>query len=115
MFLSSYLVDRFVGIFAEVKLVIHDRRLRGVDDVYLLGRIDLIRHAIHSEEMWVKAAMGGTLIGTGNRNKKLNKAAVRAAQAIGLIDVDYGDDNSREPLNVLQHLTSYYLKQKLGV
>ena len=37
----------------------------------------------------------------------------RAAKAIGPIDVDYGDDNSCEPLDVLKHLTSDYLKKKL--
>ncbi len=88
---------------------------KGMDDAYLLGRIDHIRHAIHGEEMWVRGAMGGALIGIGKRTKKLNKAAVRAAKAIGPIDIDYGHDNSCEPLDVLKHLTSDYLKKKLQV
>ena len=87
---------------------------KGMDDDYLLGRIDHIRQAIEGEEMWVRAAMGGALMGIGKRNKKLNKSAVRAAEAIGLIDLD-GEENSCEPLNVLKHLTSDYLKRKLGV
>ena len=87
---------------------------KGMDDDYLLGRIDHIRQAIEGEEMWVRAAMGGALMGIGKRNKKLNKAAIRAAKTIGPIDLDYGDDNRCEPLNVLKHLTSDYLKKKLA-
>jgi hypothetical protein len=88
---------------------------KGMDDAYLLRCINHIRNAIHGEEMWVREAMGCALMGIGKRNKKLNKAAIRAAKSIGPIDIDYGDDNSCEPLNVLKHLTSDYLKQKLGV
>ena len=88
---------------------------QGMDDAYLLRRINHIRNAIHGEEMWVREAMGCALMGIGKRNKTLNKAAIRAAKSIGPIDIDYGDDNSCEPLDVLKHLTSDYLKQKLGV
>jgi hypothetical protein len=52
-------------------------------------------------------------MGIGKRNKTLNQAAIRAAKAIGPVDIDYGDDNSCEPLDVLKHLTSDYLKKKL--
>ena len=44
----------------------------------------------------------------------IRKAAIRAAKAIGPVDIDYGDDNSCEPLDVLKHLTSDYLKKKLA-
>jgi len=90
------------------------KNIKSMDDAYLLGRIDHIRDAIHGEEMWVREAMNGALMGIGRRNKKLNKAAIRAAKAIGPVDVDYGDDNSCEPLDVLKHLTSDALKKKLG-
>jgi hypothetical protein len=53
-------------------------------------------------------------MGIGKRNKKLNAAAIKAVKAIGLVDVDYGDDNSCEPVDVLKHLTSDYLKQKFA-
>ncbi len=89
------------------------KNIKEMDDPYLLGRIDHIRRAIHGEEMWVREAMGGALMGIGKRNKKLNKAAISAAKAIGPIDIDYGDDNSCEAVNVLKHLTSDYLKKKL--
>lgn len=85
---------------------------KGMDDEYLLGRIDHIQKAIHGEEMWVREAMNTALLGIGKRNKTLNKAAIRAAKAIGPVDIDYGDDNSCEPLDVLKHLTSDYMKSK---
>ncbi len=88
------------------------KKVKGMDDAYLLERIDHIRDAIHGEEMWVRESMSGALMGIGKRNKKLNKAAIRAAKAIGPVDVDYGDDNRCEPLDVLKHLTSDYLKKK---
>ncbi|MEK6234213.1 MAG: DNA alkylation repair protein [Planctomycetales bacterium] len=90
------------------------KNVDGMDDDYLLGRVRHIQDAVHGEEMWVREAMSGALIGIGKRNKKLNKAAIRAAKAIGPIDVDYGDDNRCEPVDVLKHLTSDYLKKKLG-
>ncbi len=91
------------------------KKIAGMDDTYCLERIAFIQEELQGEEMWVREAMGGALMGLGKRNKKLNKAAVRAAKAIGPIDVDYGPDNSCESLDVLKHLTSDYLKKKLGV
>ena len=88
---------------------------RGMDDDFLLERIDHSQSAIHDEEMWVRESMLTALMGVGKRNKKLNKAAIRAAKTIGPVDIDYGDDNSCEPLDVLKHLTSDYIRQKLGV
>lgn len=88
---------------------------KGMDDDFLLERINHIQEVIHDEQMWVRESMLGALMGIGKRNKKLNKAAVRAAKAIGPVDIDYGDDNSCEPLDVLKHLTSDYLRKKLGV
>ena len=89
------------------------KKVKGMDDDYLLERIDYIRDHIHGEEMWVQEAMNSALMGVGKRNKALNKAAVAAAKAIGPVDIDYGDDNSCEPLDVLKHLTSPSLKAKL--
>ncbi len=85
------------------------------DDSFFLQNIQRIRNSIHSEQdMWVRESMNGALMGIGKRNKVLNDAAIKAVKAIGPVDVDYGDDNSCEPLDVLKHLTSDYLKQKLG-
>ncbi len=88
---------------------------KGMDDKYLLERIAHIEANIHDEEMWVREAMNTALMGIGKRNPKLNKAAVRAAKKIGPVDIDYGDDNSCEPLDVLKHLTSDYVLKKFAV
>ena len=86
----------------------------GMDDAYLMERIDHIQQHIHGEEMWVREAMNTALMGIGKRNKQLNQAAVRAAKAIGPVDIDYGDDNSCEPLDVLKHLTSDHVTTKFA-
>ena len=88
---------------------------KGMDDEFLLVLIDRIKHEIKDEDMWVRESMNTALMGIGKRNKKLNKAALRAAKAIGPVDIDYGDDNSCEPLDVVKHLTSDYLKKKLKI
>ena len=90
------------------------KNVNGMDDAWFVVCIDHIRDTIHGEEMWVRESMNEALMGIGKRNRKLNKAAIRAAKAIGPVDIDYGDDNSCEPLDVLKHLTSDYLKKKLG-
>ncbi len=87
---------------------------KGMDDDYLLGRIDHIRTIIREEEMWVRESMATALMGVGKRNQVLNDAAIKAAKEIGPIDVDYGDDNSCEPLDVLKHLTSDYVQKKFN-
>ena len=90
------------------------KKVKGMDDDYLLGRIAHIQDTIHDEDMWVREAMNTALMGMGKRNRELNHAAIRAAKAIGPVDIDYGDDNRCEPLDVLKHLTSDYLREKLG-
>ena len=85
------------------------------DDGFFMECIDRIQTSIHDDkDMWVRESMNGALMGIGKRNRKLNKAAIKAVKAIGPVDIDYGDDNSCEPLDVLKHLTSDYIKQKLG-
>lgn len=89
------------------------KNIKGMDDAFCLSRIDHIERAIRDEDMWVREAMGTALMGIGKRNKTLNRAAVRAVKAIGPLDIDYGPDNSCEPLDLLKHLTSDYLRKKL--
>jgi len=86
---------------------------KGMDDDYLLDRIAHIRAEIDGEETQVRAAMGGALLGIGKRNKMLNQAVLDAAEQFG--PISYGDDNNCEPLNLVKHMTSDYLKKKLGV
>ena len=90
------------------------RNIKAMDEAYFMDTIAEIQDKIDDETKWVKAAMAGALMGIGKRNKRLNKAAVAAATEIGPIDIDYGPDNNCEPLDVLKHLTSDYLKQKFA-
>ena len=87
---------------------------KGMDEEFLLDRIAHIREEIHDEEMWVRESMAGALLGIGKRSKRLNRAAISAAKAIGPLDIDYGEDNSCEPIDLLKHFTSDYLKKKLA-
>ncbi|WP_153558703.1 DNA alkylation repair protein [Roseimaritima sediminicola] len=85
---------------------------KGMDDAYLLAQIERIEQTIAQQPMWVREAMGTALMGIGKRNPTLNKAALKAARRIGPLDVDYGDDNRCEPLDIVKHLTSDHLKVK---
>ena len=90
------------------------KNVKGMDDAFYLARIERIRTTIRGEEMWVRESMNLALMGIGKRNQVLNQAAIAAAKEIGPVDIDYGDDNRCEPLDVLKHLTSDYLRKKLG-
>lgn len=85
------------------------------DDDYLVECIDYIRDYVHEEEMWVRESMCWAMIGIGLRSKKLNKLAVKAAKAIGPVEIDYGDNNSCEAPNMVKHLTGAWVKKKLGL
>ena len=82
-----------------------------LDDVFFLGYIVHIQDELKNEENWVRDAMSAALMGIGKRNRILNTAAIRAAKAIGRIEVEYGD-NGCKPLDVLKHLTTNRLRSK---
>jgi len=88
-----------------------NKKNKALDDAYFLGYLERIQKSIHDEENWVRDAMNAALLGVGKRNPSLNKAAIRAAKAIGPVQVDYGD-SSCEPVDVLKHLSSDHLKKK---
>jgi 3-methyladenine DNA glycosylase AlkD len=81
------------------------------DDAFFLESIEHIRKTFDDEGRSVRASMGGALMGIGKRNATLNAAALKLAREIGPIQFD--DD--LEPLDVVKHLTSDYLREKLGV
>ena len=58
-------------------------------------------------------SMAGALMGIGKRSKKLNAAALRVARKIGPIDFD--PDGGCDPMDPTKHLTSDYIKKKLGL
>lgn len=90
-----------------------DKKDKRLTDEFFLGCIDRIGRTIAKEENRVRVGMGGALMSIGKRNKKLNAAAVKAARAIG--PIDFSEDGRKcEPMDVLKHLTSDYLRNKLG-
>jgi 3-methyladenine DNA glycosylase AlkD len=91
-----------------------DKKDKRLTDEFFLGCLEKIGNTISREENSVRVGMGGALIGIGKRNKKLNAAAIKVATAIGPIHFSDGDKQC-EPMNVLKHLTSDYLRTKLGM
>ena len=51
--------------------------------------------------MGVCEATCNALMGIGNRNLRLNKKATATVKAISPIDIDDGDDNRCEPVDIL--------------
>lgn len=99
------------GLLYEVS---KSKKKNAPDDAFFLERIAYISTSFSGENITVKGAMGGALVGIGKRNAILNAAALKVARVIGPIQI--GSDNSNcEPFNVVKHLTSDYIKKKLGV
>jgi 3-methyladenine DNA glycosylase AlkD len=91
-----------------------DKKDKRLTDEFFLGCVEKIGKTIAKEENGVRVGMGGALMSIGKRNKKLNSAAIRVAKAIG--PIHFSDGNRKcEPMDVLKHLTSDYLRNKLGL
>ena len=83
-------------------------------DAFFMSVIDNIKTHFENEPKKVKLAMGGTLMGIGKRNVTLNQAALSLAQELG--PIDFNEDGGKcDPFDVVKHLTSDYLKEKLGL
>ena len=90
-----------------------NKRDKELSDTFFTGYVNRIRETIHDEENWVRDAMNMSLLSIGKRNVKLNKATLKAARAIGPVQVDYGDNSCESP-NVVEHLTKDWLQKKLN-
>ncbi len=91
-----------------------DKKDKRLTDEFFLGCVEAIGKTIAKEENRVRIGMGGALMSIGKRNKALNAAAIKVAKAIGPIHFSNGDKKC-EPMDVLKHLTSDYLRNKLGL
>ena len=91
-----------------------DKKDKRLTDAFFLGCVEKIGNTIAKEDNGVRVGMGGALTSIGKRNKKLNAAAIKLAKAIGPIHFSDGN-NKCEPMNVLKHLTSDHLRNKLGI
>jgi len=85
---------------------------KDLDDSYFEPHIDIIQSRLRVEENFVKDAMNNALLAIGTRSSGLHKKALSAAKKIGRVEVDYGD-NSCQALDVVKHLQSPRIKQKL--
>jgi len=99
------------GLYYELS---KNKRNKSLTDEYFLNCIEQIRQNFVNESANTKASMGGALIGIGKRNLLLNAEAVKLAKTIGAID--FNEEGGKcEPMDVLKHITSDYVKNKLGI
>ena len=81
------------------------------DEAYFLAHVADIDKKRKKASIPILMSMAGALLGMGKRTKKINKAALKVARAIGPIT----HSESCDPFDVAKHLTSDYAKQKLGL
>jgi 3-methyladenine DNA glycosylase AlkD len=84
------------------------------DNTFFLECVEKINDTFENESNGVQVAMGGALLGIGKRNAILNTAALKVAKKIGPIQIE-SDNKDCEPFNVVKHLTSDYIINKLGL
>jgi 3-methyladenine DNA glycosylase AlkD len=73
-------------------------------DAFFLPWLEAIGGQLQQQPNWLREAMNMALYYIGMRNRELAAVALKAAQTIGKVEVDYGD-NSCEALDVAKHLT----------
>jgi len=83
------------------------------EDEYFLAHIEHIEKTYPKQPTDIVMSMGGALLGIGMRSKTLNAAALNVAMKIGPVDFD--PDGRCEPMDIAKHLTSNYIKKKLGI
>lgn len=98
------------GLLYEVS---KSKKKSAPDDDYFLQHIAHIKRTHAQQSINGLMAMGGALMGMGKRSKALNAAALKVADEIGPIDFD--PDGGCDPMDVSKHLTSDYIKKKLGI
>jgi len=80
---------------------------------FFLAHVERISERIGTETEKVRLAMGAALMGIGKRSAVLNKAALKVARAVGPIEFT-SVSGECEPFDVVKHLTTDRLKEKLG-
>lgn len=81
---------------------------------FFLAQVKRIANRIDEESEHVRMAMGAALMGIGKRSVALNKAALKVARDVGPIEFT-SVSGKCEPFDVAKHLTSDWLKEKLGI
>jgi 3-methyladenine DNA glycosylase AlkD len=83
-------------------------------EAFFLDVVARIGDSIHTETEPVRMAMGSALMGIGKRSAVLNHAALEVARAVGPIEFT-SVSGECEPFDVVKHLTTERLKEKLGL
>jgi 3-methyladenine DNA glycosylase AlkD len=83
-------------------------------EAFFLAHVERIGARIDTEPERVRLAMGAALLGIGKRSAALNRAALNVARKVGPIEFSNASGDC-EPFDVVKHLTSDRLKEKLGV
>ena len=81
---------------------------------FFLAHVERIAATIEGESEKVRLAMGMALMGIGKRSTTLDQAALRVARAVGRSEFASASGEC-EPFDVVKHLTTDRLKEKLGV
>lgn len=81
-------------------------------DDFFLSHIDFIKANLQKEENFVRDAMNNALIMIGSRSSVLNERSLIAAETIGPVVVDYGD-NSCQAMDAIAHLSSKRIQDKI--
>jgi 3-methyladenine DNA glycosylase AlkD len=84
------------------------------DEDYFMWFINHIDASFDTEDQSVHLSMGSALMGIGKRSQTLNQAALLVANRMGPIPVESGKTQC-DPMNISKHLTSDYIKNKLGL
>jgi len=83
-------------------------------DEFFLAHVERIAATIGTEPEKVRLSMGAALMGVGKRSAVLNQAALKVARAVGPIAFTSAS-GACEPFDVVKHLTTDRLKEKLAL
>jgi 3-methyladenine DNA glycosylase AlkD len=69
----------------------------GEADSFFAPYLDLIEESLHGAQNRVRHSMNNALIAIGSRGGALEAKALRAAKALGKVEVDHGDTECKTP------------------
>ena len=81
---------------------------------FFLAHVERIADTIRTESEKVRLSMSAALMGIGKRSAVLNEAALKVARDVGPVEFTSASGEC-EPFDVVKHLTTDRLKEKLGV
>lgn len=87
---------------------------KNISEEFYIAVVNKIEKQLFVEPISMRVSMGAALMGIGKRNKVLNQLALKVARKLGPIDFNE-DGKSCDPMDIEKHLTSDYLKNKLGL